>query len=341
MARLLLVFGAFFLLLWATAALATPSRLRLRVGESAVLDVPGLERAAVGTSRVAKLVAMPPRQLLVTGIAAGATTVRFWSGHGREGVTEVTVTDTAPAAEMPSVVRAALEFVEVDRNVADSLGIQWPDALHFRAGATLSGALAGGTGLDFTAPFATTQGMLAFMARRGWARVLSRPEMLVRLGEEAHFHSGGEVPVQNTVATQAGYSQSIEWKSYGLTVRVRPEAVDGTRFLSAVSIDVSELEPSANPGAPALNRRTLATKMDSLDGETVLLSGLFREITLRERQGLPGLSSIPLLNVLFSREVERRDRTELFFAMTLTQSTTLSRERDVRAWAERTAPEAP
>lgn len=319
---------------------SVPARLRLAVGDSAVLEVPGLERAAVGTARIAKVLPMPPGELLVTALAVGTTTVRYWSSGGA-GVTEVTVTAARQRADdTPSVVRAALEFVEVDRAVADALGVQWPDALHFRAAASLS-ASAGGTGVDFTAPFATTQGMLSFMARRGWARVLSRPELLVRVGEEAKFHSGGEVPVQNTVATQAGYSQSVEWKSYGLTVRIRPESVDGARFLSSVSVDLSELEPSSAGPIPALNRRSLTTKMDSMDGETVLLSGLFREVSVRERQGLPGLSSIPVLNLLFSREVTRSDRSELFFAMTLTQSTTLSRERDTKRWAERTAPEVP
>jgi hypothetical protein len=46
-----------------------------------------------------------------------------------------------------------------------------------------------------------------------------------------------------------------------------------------------------------------------------------------------------VLQWFFSREVERRDRTELFFAMTLSQSTTLSRERDLRAWTARTGDE--
>jgi Flp pilus assembly secretin CpaC len=327
--------GVALLSLAPLSALADPpKRLRLRVGESAVVDVPGLERAATGAGRVAKLLPMPPGQLLVTGVQEGTTTVRTW---GRDGSGVIAVTVVARRADpeaSPSVVRAALEFVEIDRAIADALGVQWPEALHFRASANVTAGTAG-NGIDFAAPFATSQGMLSFLAKRGWARVLSRPELLVRLGEEARFHSGGEVPVTNTVATQAGFSQAVEWKPYGLTVRIRPESLDGLRFFSSISVDLSELEPSPGP-VPALNRRTLTTKMDSLDGETVLLSGLFREVVARDRQGLPGLSAIPVLQWFFSREVERRDRTELFFAMTLSQSTTLSRERDLRAWTERT-----
>ena len=160
------------------------------------------------------------------------------------------------------------------------------------------------------------------MIKEGWGRILASPELYVRLGEDATFHSGGEVPI-TTASESFGHSfQHVEWKPYGLTVKVRPQSGDGLHIRSDVQVEISELNRGAAvDGVPGLTKRELQTKINALDGETVILSGLVRQTASEERQRVPFLSSIPLLGSLFSSKAETREESEILMAVTYTLAT--------------------
>jgi Flp pilus assembly secretin CpaC len=64
------------------------------------------------------------------------------------------------------------------------------------------------------------------LVKEGWAKIVANPELYVRLGEEANFHSGGEFPV-STITENYGHSRKhIEWKPWGLTAKVKPLSND-------------------------------------------------------------------------------------------------------------------
>lgn len=313
------------LLLVPPASWARDTPWTLAAGANRTWTIAGLERVASGDKRVLRVALAGPDRVLVTGVKPGVATVRAFGRDGerslRVRVVGADLADGFFAGDGTGLVRVDLEFLEVDGQLSESLGIRWPDAIQFSAAASVQGT-AQNAGLNYAVPFTSGRAFLAHLARKGWARVLARPELHVRLGEEARFHSGGEYPVQNTVSTQAGFSRQIEWKRYGLTVKVRPRSSDWQRFHTEIAVDISELVPTAGiDGVPGLIRREIDTRVTARDGETVVLSGLLRELRSREREGIPGLSDIPLLKVLFSRTVERTERTELFLAMTLSVAT--------------------
>jgi general secretion pathway protein D len=51
-------------------------------------------------------------------------------------------------------------------------------------------------------------------------------------------------------------------------------------------------------------------------GDTIVLGGLISENNQRTRAGLPGLSQIPILGLLFGQDSVKSDRTELLVLIT-------------------------
>ena len=160
------------------------------------------------------------------------------------------------------------------------------------------------------------------MIRDGWAKLLATPELYVRMGEEAIFSSGGELPVASSSENYGRSVKHVEWKPYGLSVKVRPQSVDNLNIFSDLDIEISEVDASrALEGVPALSKRHLQTKMESRVGETVVLSGLLRQAASSERQALPVLGDIPLLgDLLFASRNQVHDETEIFMAVTFSIS---------------------
>ena len=326
--------GVILLLPITLSAVSEPKSQVIRMGlsSSRTLNISKLSRVAIGNSKVVKAQSLSNSQLLLIGKTRGHSTVRVWTEDGKELRYDVRV--IASEAETPSVapdrevVKISLEFLELDEAFSQSSGFRWPDALQVSGVAKWVGEAAS-TGLNYEIALVTGQAWLHHLVREGWAKVVANPDLYVRLGEEAVFHSGGEFPVATSVENFGQSYRRIEWKGYGLTAKVLPQSVDKIHISSDINLEISELISSQNAqGIPSLNRRSLKTKMNSLDGETVVLSGLVKQNTEKEKEGVPFFSSIPLLGPLFfTKTSEGAERTELLMAVTFAM-TTKSREKE-------------
>lgn len=290
------------------------SSLSLGVGRSRTVEVPGATRAAVANGKILKVKAFNGK-LWLSGLRVGRTDVQVWDAAGAETSFAITVAPSAVEDEPEPVVKVALEFLELDGALSRNVGLRWPDAIQF-SGAGNAGSQV--SGLNFSVAFASTQGWIQHLVREGWGRILAKPDLYVRLGEEALFHSGGEMPVANSSENFGRIHRNIQWKPYGLTVKVRPKSVDYLHISSDIDVEISEVSQSrAVDGVPGLTKRSLNTKMQSEEGQTVILSGLVRQAEAEERATLPVLGSIPFLGpLLFGSKNETSQETEVFMAVT-------------------------
>ena len=292
-----------------------PQSITLKLNTNETRKVEGLSRVAVANAKIVRVRGIPPDQLLITALHVGKTMIRTWSKNG-ENIFSATVLPGEEDAGS-KVIKISVEFLEVNSHITEQLGIRWPDSLTFSSGGTLQGG-ANLTGVNYVTSFASARGLISLLMREGWAKLLAHPQMLVRLGEQALFHSGGEIPVPTTTEDYGRLRRRIEWKPFGLSLRVRPQSQDGVSIHSEVRIDVSEVNPALTvDGTPGLMRRSIETKMDSEDGVTVVLSGLMRQLTRMEKTRVPGLSSLPLVGILFGDRGHETEETEAFVAMTL------------------------
>ncbi|MBI1860088.1 MAG: pilus assembly protein N-terminal domain-containing protein [Deltaproteobacteria bacterium] len=290
---------------------------------------PRIVRAAVANSKIVGLRTIGADELLLTGKRAGATMVRVWHGAGVETAYTVRVLEPTNARslnQVPSegVIKISMEFMEIDLVSAREMGIQWPTSLELSGTLQLAGSAsaAGNTsGLNYSVNGLTAKTMINFLMREGFARTLANPELFVRTGETASFHSGGEIPIPTGHQNLGGFYKKVEWKPFGLSIQVRPSSEDGYRIHSDVKIDISEItQENALDGIPGMNRKKIETKMDAVDGATVVLSALLKQRSSEKKEGTPFLSSIPLLGNLFSSTVRVADEKQLIAAMTFSIS---------------------
>ncbi|MBX2987577.1 MAG: pilus assembly protein [Bdellovibrionaceae bacterium] len=205
------------------------------------------------------------------------------------------VRDEAAVATEP-VVRVDVAVAEIRRDAFRKYGITWP--------ATAEAKLLPDGSL--------TRPDLAFNAhaleKSGNGRLLARPTLLCRSGKEAEFIAGGEFPVK-----VIGYrTQGILWKHYGITVRVKPKADRSGRMSIALTVEVSSLDNAvAVDGVPGLLTNRVASHFDLTRPRVIALSGLIKQQDGRQSQGLPGLTSLPVIGALFSSRDWQENRTEL------------------------------
>ncbi|MFM8268968.1 MAG: pilus assembly protein N-terminal domain-containing protein, partial [Pseudomonadota bacterium] len=287
------------------------------------LKVEKLSRVAVGNSKLIKVKAIPPATILITGLSLGKTSLRVWDENEIEKVFSVSV---VPSESLESsafnsrgqVARVSLQFLELNENIGRNSGIQWPETLTFAGAGALQSANES-VGLNYSLSFSTATGFLQLLIKEGWARIVANPDLYVRLGEQALFHSGGEFPVTTASDSFGRFQRKVDWKKYGLTAKVRPESPDQIHFQTDIQLEISEVDHSYQvESIPSIISRTFSTKMDSLDRETVILSGLVRQTTQVEEQSLPILGEIPLLGPwLFTRTNSGRKDTDLLMAVTI------------------------
>lgn len=300
--------------------------LKMGLNSSRTLKISKLSRVAVGNSKVVKAQSLANSELLLIGKSRGSSSVRVWTQDGKELKYDVRVVASEAENNIDSssreVVKISLEFLELDEAFSQTTGFRWPDSLQFSGAAKWAGDAAG-MGLNYEFNFLTGQGWLHHLVQEGWAKIVAKPDLYVRLGEEAVFHSGGEFPVATSVENFGQSYRRIEWKGYGLTAKVLPQSIDNIHISSDVNLEISELVSSQNEqGIPALNRRSLKTKINSIEGEMVVLSGLAKQTNQKEKEGTPFLRSIPILgSLLFSKSSENAERTELLMAVTFSMTT--------------------
>lgn len=154
------------------------------------------------------------------------------------------------------------------------------------------------------------------------SRVLSRPYLIVRDGESASITSGDQVPIitqsVENVGDNSSVSNSVQYRSTGVNVSITPIINSQGVISLSVSMSVSNAKPNTLGGSlsPTITNRAITTEILSADGQTVALGGLIQETKSDTENGVPGLSSIPILGNLFKSKVDSMGRTELVMLIT-------------------------
>ncbi|MDD3847413.1 MAG: secretin and TonB N-terminal domain-containing protein [Syntrophorhabdaceae bacterium] len=85
---------------------------------------------------------------------------------------------------------------------------------------------------------------------------------------------------------------------------------------STISSYVNSPNPDSQGRVPVITTREADTIVRIKDGETVVIAGLIQERKFKDRTGIKGLSSVPLLGQLFRMDTEEKRNTELVVFLT-------------------------
>ena len=148
--------------------------------------------------------------------------------------------------------------------------------------------------------------ILNALESQGNTNVLSTPSLLTLDNEEAYITVGQQVPFVTGSYTNTGVGngaqnpfQTIERQSVGVTLKVTPQINEGNAVVMDIVQEVSSRAPSLGAADLITNERKIETMVLANDGNIVVLGGLVSDEVQDDSQGVPLLSSIPLLGRLF------------------------------------------
>lgn len=289
--------------------------LALQIGEQKVLPTKNVQSYSEGVKGVIDVrLTKDASQFVVVALAPGTTTLLFLMTDGTQQQYKVTVVDPAGAkgGKLPGVVEARenirldFYFVQLDKTYSHQIGIGWPGAI----APTFSAAYnvkAGG--LDSATAVITGQALprLDIGQSTGWAKVMRQAAVVAANGEKASFSGGGEV----NVLVQSALNTGVQKIQFGSVIEVLPnyDAKSG-RIELQLHADISELQSDGGTGVPGRLTSALDTVVNLELGQSIILAGLTAKSERSSKTGLPGLSQLPLIGVLFGSHAHAEDETE-------------------------------
>jgi pilus assembly protein CpaC len=289
--------------------------IRLKVGEQHVLPAAGVESFSEGVRGVVDVRLTPDaKDFVVVALNPGRTSLLLLMQNGAKRQFAIEVAgdrDTQAAAPTGGVkqrdnIRLDFYFVQLDKSYNHQVGMNWPGSV---GGGQLGANFNLVSGRFETAGAVVTQALpkLDLAQARGWAKLMRHAAVITANGEKASFSGGGEVniPVQGTL------SSNIYPIRFGSTLEIEPQYdAESARLDLRVHAAVSDLTDDRGTGAPGRTTSELDTLVNLKLGESLILAGLNARSVAHNRSGLPGLSQIPLLGLLFGSDRSMEQHTE-------------------------------
>lgn len=224
------------------------------------------------------------------------------------------------------------EIIEITLRDRLQSGINWDVIMSqnfydWALNGTFAAGLAAGLVGTFTSekPIDVT---LQFLNTIADTRVLSRPRIAVTNGEEAVIMVGTREAYVTGTTSQSGEStitsDTVEFVDVGVKLTVVP-TINRDRFITMkVKPEVSTVLRTLTTGDPDAPRSQIPivstseaeTTVKIKDGTTIMIAGLRQNQDTEDVNGLPYLSRIPFLDILFSRRDRDKDQTEIVVFIT-------------------------
>lgn len=151
-------------------------------------------------------------------------------------------------------------------------------------------------------------GVLNFLDTNGLTKIISSPFLTAKNHTEVNFSAVQNIPylVQNsqTSATQTTTQNSYEYKDVGLKITLKPVILkDHVDF--DLHLILEDLLSSSNTLTPTTSKKELKSSYSLKRGDILVLSGINKTTTQKQRNGIPILKDIFILKYLFSVEQDQ------------------------------------
>ncbi|OPY73842.1 MAG: Type II secretion system protein D precursor [Syntrophorhabdus sp. PtaU1.Bin002] len=165
---------------------------------------------------------------------------------------------------------------------------------------------------------------LRALSTRDGVNILSTPQLLTVNNEEAEIIVGENIPylTSSRLDTSGNPTYSFDYRDVGIKLKIKPQInKDGFvnlniyQEVSKVTEASTTIGSSAAP-APTTLKRSTKTTVVVKDSQTVVISGLIKDDSTDTRQGIPFLSSIPVLGYLFGYSKKVSEKTNLLVFLT-------------------------
>jgi pilus assembly protein CpaC len=235
-------------------------------------------------------------------------------------------------SRIPTTVRLEVQLVEIQRNIDNALGINWDGLLNqgefavslfagggFQAAANAVGGIAAAyNGSDANLGFA-----IDWLETRGYATVLSKPNLVALSGESAVFKAGQRIPVPTTISGQGDAGSSnfgITYEFFGLSLNFTPTIITNEELYLVIEVESSQVLDQLfqinGASLPATTSQSFSTTITARVGQSLAIAGLMQNSGSRALEKMPGLSNVPVLGRLFTSSKYKNNQSEVIAIIT-------------------------
>jgi len=151
----------------------------------------------------------------------------------------------------------------------------------------------------------------------GRGEVVSSPRVITANQREATIEQGTEIPYQQSASSGA---TTISFKKAVLSLKVTPLITPDNRIILDLAVTKDSVGQivvtSGGVNVPAIDTRTLTTRVMVGDGETVVLGGILETERRDSEKKVPFIGDIPILGHLFKNTTKVNNKDELLIFVT-------------------------
>ena len=143
-------------------------------------------------------------------------------------------------------------------------------------------------------------------------KVISSPRVTTANQQKARIAQGVEIPYQT--ATSSG-ATAISFKKAELSLEVTPQITPDQKII--MDLDVrKDSRGESLPGGVAINTQNVQTQVLVGNGETVVLGGIYEQVSRKGTDKVPFFGDLPVVGYAFKRNTKQEDKTELLIFIT-------------------------
>jgi Flp pilus assembly protein CpaB len=253
----------------------------------------------------------------------------------RETLTKIAVGGEGSVVDLmkvePQQVMICVKVLEVVRDYAFNLGINWQALLETNGGKVAFGAVfPRPSPLDPNYFFDasgikigdwTLSQFIDVIQERGCGKLLAEPNITTVSGEPARIFVGGEFPILIPQGGTLAGTVTVEFKEFGVILDFEPIVDINGVITLRVAPEVSSLDRQnsvvlAGFVIPGLTTRRAETVVKLWPGQSYAIAGLLQNEELDVHTGICGLDRLPLVGPLFRSTRRTSKQTELIIFLT-------------------------
>ena len=167
--------------------------------------------------------------------------------------------------------------------------------------------------------------ILQALSEQTQVRLLQQPRVFTSDNQEAKFFDGADVPFQTGSTTGGttggGTTASFDQIAVGIGLNVRPRITKDLNVAMQIEILLSNVDTTTRtvvaPGNnPTILRRQTNTSVVIKNGQTIVISGIRKEVESKVKTKVPLLGDVPGLDWVFSSTEKVSTATELVLFVT-------------------------
>jgi type II secretory pathway component GspD/PulD (secretin) len=169
--------------------------------------------------------------------------------------------------------------------------------------------------------------VVRFLETDSHTKLVAKPQLRGREGEEIKLNLGDRFPVPSTTFGSLGGAGSVAtqpissftYEPVGIIVNMTPRVTFEGDIVLKLVVESSTLGEDVNiagQNLPSFGSRKVETTLRLRDGESTLLAGLLREEERRTLTGFPGLMRLPVFRQLFTSNDISSGQTDIVMLLT-------------------------